>query len=85
MLRTAAAYGRRTGSDRWSRLAFLEKRVNVESLYVSLRGFFAPEQVSRLIGLGPAEVDAAAPKAPGRWSARDSGRGPTPTPLTISR
>lgn len=62
ILRTAAAYGRHLGRDRWARLSFLENRVSGGSLYGALRGFFAPEQVSRLIGLGLPEVTAVAEK-----------------------
>jgi asparagine synthase (glutamine-hydrolysing) len=62
ILRAAAAYGRHVGRDRWARLAFLENRVSGEALYVALRGFFAPEQVSRLLGLGLPEVTAVAQK-----------------------
>jgi asparagine synthase (glutamine-hydrolysing) len=62
LVRPAAAYGRRLGSDRWARLSFLENRVSDESLYITLRGFFAPEQVSRLLGLSSAEVNAVAEK-----------------------
>lgn len=59
MLRTAAAYGRHLGGDRWARLSFLQNRMSDASLYVTLRGFFAPEQVSRLLGLTLTEVSAA--------------------------
>ena len=62
ILHTAAAYGRHLGRDRWARLSFLENRVSGENLYAALRGFFAPEQVSRLIGVGLPEVNAAAQK-----------------------
>ena len=62
ILRAAAAYGRYLGRDRWARLSFLENGVSVENVYAALRGFFAPEQVSRLVGLGLSEVNAAAQK-----------------------
>jgi asparagine synthase (glutamine-hydrolysing) len=60
ILRTVAAYGKRRGGDRWGRLSFLENRVSGEGIYVALRGFFDPAQVSRLLGLSPKEVAAVA-------------------------
>jgi len=62
IVHTAAAYGRHLGRDRWARLSFLEKRVSGAGMYGALRGFFAPEQVSRLIGMGVPEVTAVAQK-----------------------
>jgi asparagine synthase (glutamine-hydrolysing) len=56
LLRTAVAYGRHIGCDRWTRLSFMNDRVSDKSLYVTIRGFFTPEQVSRLMGLSSSEV-----------------------------
>ena len=75
ILHTAAAYGRHLGRDRWARLSFLENRVSGESLYGALRGFFAPEQVSRLIGLGLPEVTAVAERYLTGSERAGSGRG----------
>jgi len=76
LLHTAAAYGRHLGGDRWARLSFLEnRRVSGESLYAALRGFFAPEQVSRLTGLGLREVTAVAERYLADSERAGAGRG----------
>ena len=59
LMRSAAALGRVRGRESWMRLAYLSKRVSSQGLYLSMRGFFAPPQVARLLGIGPAEVEAA--------------------------
>ena len=60
LLRTASACGRSLSSDRWARLSFLENRMSDGGLYAAMRGFFAPEQVCRLLGLSSSEVTEVA-------------------------
>jgi len=62
VLRTGAAYGRHLGRDRWARLSFLANRFNDESLYATFRGFYSPEQISRLVGLKESAVAELAEK-----------------------
>ena len=73
ILHAAAAYGRRLGGDRWARLSFLSNRVSGGNLYAVVRGFYAPEQVSRLTGAGLAEVRAAAEKYLGASNGASNG------------
>ena len=54
---TAAAYGRWRGREAWMRLGGLRSGLNAEGLYLAFRGFFAPEQVQRLLGAGQSEMD----------------------------
>jgi asparagine synthase (glutamine-hydrolysing) len=56
-VRTAAAYGRLRGREAWMRLGGLRTGLNAEGLYLAFRGFFAPEQVQRLLGAGQSEMD----------------------------
>lgn len=56
---TAAAVGRARGRESWARLAYLSRKASPTELYLSIRGFFAPRQVARLLGIGPAELRAA--------------------------
>src|SRR6185369_14935017 len=53
----AAMYGRVRGKEAWMRLNGLGSGVSPEGLYLALRGFFAPEQVQRLLGAGQSEMD----------------------------
>lgn len=59
----AVAAGRMRGKENWMRLAYLKPRLSSESLYLSVRGFFAPMQVARLLGLSETEISAAVEKA----------------------
>jgi asparagine synthase (glutamine-hydrolysing) len=54
----AAAYGRARGRENWMRLAPLGRRVANQDLYLAFRGFFAPEQVARLMDLPKPELEA---------------------------
>ena len=53
----AAAYGRLSGQEKWERLSTLRNGVSAEAIYCSLRGFFAPRQAARLLGLSSAEMN----------------------------
>jgi asparagine synthase (glutamine-hydrolysing) len=53
----AAAYGRVRGKEAWMRLNGLGAGMSAEGLYLALRGFFAPEQVQRLLGAGQSEME----------------------------
>ena len=54
---TAAAYGRLRGREAWMRLNGLGSGMSAEGLYLALRGFFAPEQVQRLLGAAQSEME----------------------------
>ena len=58
----AAAFGRFRGKESWSRLAYLSDQASSKEAYLSIRGFFAPRQVERLLGVGRAEVQASVEK-----------------------
>lgn len=57
----AAGYqwGRLRGRDNWKRSAWLQSGGSSESVYLTMRGFFAPSQVARLMDLTQAELDEA--------------------------
>jgi asparagine synthase (glutamine-hydrolysing) len=57
----AAGYqwGRLRGRDNWKRAAWLQSGGSSESVYLTMRGFFAPAQVARLMDLTQAELDEA--------------------------
>ena len=61
--RVAAAagsqWGWRLGRDNWTRTAWLASGGSSEWVYLTLRGFFAPERVARLMDMTRAELDAA--------------------------
>jgi asparagine synthase (glutamine-hydrolysing) len=56
VLNGAVAYGRLRGRENWMRLGFLKNRLNSESLYLAVRGFFAPEQITRLLDIDSREL-----------------------------
>lgn len=79
LLRTASTCGRSVSSDRWERLSFLEDRMSDGSLYAAMRGFFAPQQVCRLLGLSSSEVAEVAerhlsvqPEKPSAFASADA-------------
>jgi asparagine synthase (glutamine-hydrolysing) len=47
----AAAFGSLRGRENWSRLGYLNRDVSSKEVYLSIRGFFGPQQVARLLGL----------------------------------
>lgn len=63
-LRRAAAgagaqWGQLRGRDNWTRTAWLKPSGSSGRLYLTMRGFFAPDQVARLMDMTQAELDAA--------------------------
>ena len=62
LMRAAAAVGSLNGKENWSRLGYLRDRASSKEAYLAIRGFFGPPQVARLLGIGRAEIDAAAAK-----------------------
>ena len=52
-------FGKFRGRDNWLRAAWLKDAGSAERLYLTMRGFFAPAQVARLIDLNRAELDDA--------------------------
>jgi asparagine synthase (glutamine-hydrolysing) len=61
-LRSAAGFTRRCDGERWSRFSSLAGSPTNANLYMALRGFFAPEQIARLLEMSVSEVHAAAAK-----------------------
>jgi asparagine synthase (glutamine-hydrolysing) len=62
LMGSAAAVGRLRGKESWSRLAYLNRGASSTEVYLSVRGFFAPRQVERLLGIGPREIQTAVEK-----------------------
>jgi len=62
LLGGAVAFGRLRGRENWMRLSFLEDRLSSEGLYLAVRGFFAPEQISRLLDIDSTELRAFSDK-----------------------
>lgn len=58
LLQSAAAYGSVRGPDRLARLAHLSDGLSPEGLYLLMRGFFAPQQIRRLLDLDAAGLRA---------------------------
>jgi asparagine synthase (glutamine-hydrolysing) len=52
-------FGRWRGRDNWMRTAWLRSGGTTDRIYLTMRGFFAPDQVARLMDLTQAELDAA--------------------------
>ncbi|MFN7918897.1 MAG: asparagine synthase (glutamine-hydrolyzing) [Bryobacteraceae bacterium] len=61
--RTASAYGKVWGADRWRRFASYATSPNSEGLYLLLRGFFPPDTVADLAGVDSKAVADAAGNA----------------------
>lgn len=57
---TGAAFGRLQGKEAWTRLGYLSACASSKEAYLSMRGFFAPPQVQRLLGIGRKQLDATA-------------------------
>lgn len=55
-VRSAVALGQLRGRESWMRLGYLNKKISGQSLYLSMRGFFAPQQVIRLLGISEREL-----------------------------
>jgi asparagine synthase (glutamine-hydrolysing) len=56
VLGAAAAFGEFRGDEKWMRLSVLQNKVSNESLYVALRGFYAPQQIAKLLDLTSSEM-----------------------------
>jgi asparagine synthase (glutamine-hydrolysing) len=59
LARGAAAWGRLRGKDNWMRMGFLAPRASYGELYLLMRGFFPPNHIMDLMGIGQDEIDAA--------------------------
>jgi len=57
--RGAFQWGRLRGRDNWMRTAWLGSAASSERVYLTMRGFFAPERIARLMDMNSSEVDAA--------------------------
>ena len=55
----ATTWGQIRGRENWMRMAFLDKRASNPALYLLMRGFFPPQQVMRLLGIGQSQLNAA--------------------------
>jgi asparagine synthase (glutamine-hydrolysing) len=56
---SASLFGRAGGGEKWERFDYFGQRPLNESLYLLMRGFFPPSRVSRLLGIGPSELNAS--------------------------
>ena len=52
-------WGRLRGRDNWMRTAWLKSGGSSARVYLTMRGFFAPDRVARLMDMSQAELDAA--------------------------
>ncbi len=52
-------WGRVRGQEKWMRMAFLGHDVTSRGLYLTLRGFFPPQHIMRLLGVDEREVARA--------------------------
>jgi asparagine synthase (glutamine-hydrolysing) len=80
MRRLAANAGYRLGDwrgkDSWMRMAWLRSSGTSDRLYLTMRGFFAPNQVARLMDMTGAEIESAAEE---HFAALGAGSGATGT------
>jgi asparagine synthase (glutamine-hydrolysing) len=56
---SASLYGRALGAEKWKRFDYCRNRPLHESLYLLIRGFFPPDDVHRLTGLSPKEIECS--------------------------
>lgn len=56
---TGSGWGKLRGRDNWSRMAWLGGGASNGRVYLTLRGFFAPEQAARLLDADVAEMELA--------------------------
>jgi asparagine synthase (glutamine-hydrolysing) len=54
----ACLYGSWRGEERWQRFAYLHTDAGPSAYYLLARGFFAPVQIDRLLGIQPADREA---------------------------
>ncbi len=62
LTRCASTWGRIRGRENWMRMAFLDRQGSNRGLYLAMRGFFAPQQIMRLLGIDSRELSAAVEK-----------------------
>jgi len=55
----ACAWGRLRGRENWMRAGWLRDGFTSDRMYLMMRGFFAPEQIERLMDATPAELKEA--------------------------
>jgi asparagine synthase (glutamine-hydrolysing) len=72
-------WGRLRGRDNWMRTAWLQSGCSSDRVYLTMRGFFAPAQVARLLDLTASELDAAV-----QQHFCDLGAGEEPTATSIN-
>jgi asparagine synthase (glutamine-hydrolysing) len=65
-------WGRLRGRDNWMRTAWLRRGITSDRVYLTMRGFFAPDQVARLMDMNRAEMDAAVEEHFGELGAGES-------------
>jgi asparagine synthase (glutamine-hydrolysing) len=71
-------WGRVRGGDNWKRMAWMKSAGSSERAYLTMRGFFAPDQVARLMDLTSAELDEAVEE---HFGALGAGAKPTATAI----
>jgi asparagine synthase (glutamine-hydrolysing) len=59
LARGVAAWGRLRGQDNLMRMRFLAPRASSGELYLLMRGFFPPNHIMDLMGIGQSDIDAA--------------------------
>jgi len=56
----AVMFGQLRGKEAWSRLTYLDRDTSNKQAYLSIRGFFAPRQVQRLLGSTATDIKRTA-------------------------
>jgi asparagine synthase (glutamine-hydrolysing) len=64
-------WGRWRGQDNWMRTAWLKSSGSSDRVYLTVRGFFAPDQVARLMDMTQVELNAALAEQFGSLGAGD--------------
>jgi asparagine synthase (glutamine-hydrolysing) len=72
VVRGAAHFGAR---DNWKRTAWLDSAYSTERVYLTMRGFFAPDRVALLMDMDRKEVDAAVEEHFGELIGNESSAG----------
>ncbi len=72
-------WGRFRGRDNWMRTAWLKSAGTSDRVYLTMRGFFAPDQVARLMDMTRTEMDEAVEEHFG-----DMGAGESPSATSIN-
>lgn len=58
----ASTLGQVSGREKWMRTEYLKQKPTGQQLYFTMRGFFAPKQVAKLLGLSTKQAAEAAEK-----------------------